>query len=189
MDVNNLKELYAEVDKRMKGLVEHARRELSGVRTGRASVAILDSVHVDAYGALVPLNQVASLSVPEPMLIAAQPFDPSLSGAIEKAIQAANLGLNPNNDGKMIRIPIPPLTDERRKELSKVVHKLAEESRNGVRQVRRDANDRLKKMLKSKNISEDEERRALEHVQKLTNDHVKSIDDVQEKKDDELLNR
>ena len=107
----------------------------------------------------------------------------------EKAIQAANLGLNPNNDGKMIRIPIPPLTDERRKELSKVVHKLAEESRNGVRQVRRDANDRLKKMLKSKNISEDEERRALEHVQELTNDHVKRIDDAQEKKDDELLNR
>ena len=189
MDANNLKELYAEVDKRMNDLIEHARRELSGVRTGRASIAILDGVHVEAYGASVPLNQVASLSVPEPMLIAAQPFDPSLSGAIEKAIQAANLGLNPNNDGKMIRIPIPPLTDERRKELSKVVHKLAEESRNGVRQVRRDANDRLKKMLKSKNISEDEERHALEHVQTLTNDHVKRIDDAQEKKDDELLNR
>lgn len=189
MDVNDLKTLYATVDKRMNNLLEHTQQELAGVRTGRASVAILDSVHVEAYGATVPLNQVASLSIPEPMLIAAQPFDPSLTDLIEKAVQAANLGLNPSNDGKMIRIPIPPLTDDRRRELSRVVHKLTEESRNGVRQVRRDANDQLKKLLKDKDISEDERRRALEHIQKLTDDHVKKIDDLQKKKDDELLNR
>ena len=128
--------------------MEHVRRELGGVRTGRASVTILDSVHVEAYGSHMPLNQVASLSIPEPTLIVAQPFDPSLMGAIEKAIRSSNLGLNPTNDGKVVRIPIPALTEERRKELSKLVHKYAEEGRNGVRQVRRDANDRLKKLLK-----------------------------------------
>ena len=189
MDVNDMKGLLAEVDKRMNDAIEHARREFAGVRTGRASIAILDGVHVDAYGSSMPLNQVASLSVPEPTLIAAHPFDPSLMGAIEKAIQRANLGLNPNNDGKLIRIPIPPLTDERRTELSRLVHKLAEESRNGVRQVRRDANDRLKKLLKDKDISEDDERRALERVQKLTDAHVRTIDELQKNKDAELLQR
>jgi ribosome recycling factor len=159
------------------------------VRTGRASINLLDSVHVDAYGALVPLNQVAALSIPEPTLIVAQPFDPSLMGAIEKAIRAANLGLNPANDGKLVRIPLPPLTEERRKELSKLVHKLAEEGRNGVRQVRREANDRLKKLLKDHAISEDDERRALDEVQKTTDQFVHSIDDMQKKKDGELLNR
>lgn len=189
MDVSDLKGLFAEVDKRMNSTIEHTRHELSGVRTGRASIALLDSVHVDAYGTSLPLNQVASLSVPEPTLIAAQPFDPSQMGAIEKAIQAANLGLNPSNDGKTIRIPIPALTDERRKDLSRLVHKLAEEGRNGIRKVRRDANDRLKKLLKSKDISEDDERRAHERIQKLTDDHVHGIDDLQKHKDDELLHR
>ena len=189
MNVNDLKSVYADLDKRMNAAIDHATRELAGVRSGRASIAILDGVHVEAYGSSMPLNQVASLSVPEPTLIAAQPFDPSLMGAIEKAIQSANLGLNPNNDGKLIRIPIPPLTDERRKELSRLVHKLAEESRNGVRQVRRDANDRLKKLLKRKDISEDDERRALEHVQKITDDHVRLIDELQKRKDAELLTR
>lgn len=189
MDVNDLKGLYAEVDKRMNAAIEHATRELAGVRTGRASIAILDGVHVEAYGSSMPLNQVASLSVPEPRLIAVQPFDPSLMGAIEKAILSANLGLNPNNDGKLIRVPIPTLTDERRQELSRLVHKLTEESRNGVRQVRRDANDRLKKLLKSKDISEDDERRALERVQTLTDDHVRRIDELQQHKDAELLTR
>ncbi|HUF23280.1 MAG TPA: ribosome recycling factor [Vicinamibacterales bacterium] len=189
MDVSDLKGLFAEVRKRMDGAIEHARREVSGVRTGRASVNILDAVHVDAYGASVPINQVATMSVPEPTLIAVQPFDPSLLSAIERAIQGANLGLNPSNDGKMVRVPIPALTEERRKELSKLVHKYAEEGRNAVRQVRRDANDRLKKLLKDSQISEDDERRSLDEVQKITDQHVVMIDEMQKKKDVELLGK
>jgi ribosome recycling factor len=189
MDVSDLKGLFGEVKKRMDGHIEHVRRELGGVRTGRASVNILDTVQVEAYGSAVPLNQVASLSIPEPSLIVAQPFDPSLMGAVEKAIRSANLGLNPANDGKVVRIPVPPLTEERRKELSKLVHKFAEEGRNGVRQVRRDANDRLKKLLKDSKISQDDERRSLEEVQKITDQHVALIDDVQKKKDTELLGK
>lgn len=189
MDVSDLKGLFAEVKQRMDGAIEHARREVSGVRTGRASVNILDAVHVDAYGASMPLNQVATLSVPEPTVIAVQPFDPSLLASIERAIQSANLGLNPSNDGKLVRIPIPPLTEERRKELSKLVHKYAEEGRNAVRQVRRDANDRLKKLLKDSKISEDDERRGLDEVQKITDQHVAMIDDLQKKKDTELLGK
>src|SRR5947199_2485929 len=177
MDANDLKSVYAEVKKRMDGHIEHVRRELAGVRTGRASVNILDTVHVEAYGAQMPLNQVVSLSVPEPTMIVAQPFDHSLMGAVEKAIRAANLGLNPTNDGKVVRIPIPPLTDERRKELSKLVHKYAEEGRNGIRQVRRDANERLKKLLKDHKISEDDERRGLDEVQKITDQHITTVDD------------
>jgi len=189
MDVSDLKGLFAEVKKRMDGHIEHVRRELGGVRTGRASVNILDSVHVEAYGTPMPLNQVASLSIPEPTMIVAQPFDPSLMGAVEKAIRSANLGLNPTNDGKIIRVPIPPLTEERRKELSKLVHKFAEEGRNGVRQVRRDANEKLKKLLKDHKISEDDERRGLDEVQKITDQHVHMIDEIQKKKDSELLGK
>jgi ribosome recycling factor len=189
MDVSDLKGLFVEVKKRMDGHIDHVRRELAGVRTGRASVAILDSVHVDAYGSQMPLNQVASMSIPEPSLIVAQPFDPTLLGAIEKAIRTANLGLNPANDGKVVRIPIPALTEERRKEMSKLVHKFAEEGRNGVRQVRRDANDRLKKFLKDSKISEDDERRSLDEVQKITDQHVTMIDEIQKKKDTELLGK
>src|SRR5574338_185298 len=189
MDVSDVKGLLAEVKKRMDTQVEHMRRELGGVRTGRASVSILDSVHVEAYGSQMPLNQVASLSIPEPTMIMATPFDPSLMGAVEKAIRSANLGLNPSNDGKAVRIPLPPLTEERRKELSKLVHKYAEEGRNGVRQVRRDANDRLKKLLKDHKISEDDERRGLEDVQKVTDQEIALIDDLQKKKDTELLGK
>jgi len=189
MEAKDPKSLAAEARKKMDGAIEHLRRELAGVRTGRASVALLDSVHVDAYGASVPLSQVASLSIPEPTVIVAQPFDPSLLVAVEKAIRAANLGLNPSNDGKLVRVPLPPLTDERRKELSKVVHKLAEEARNAVRQVRRDANDRLKKMLKDHAISEDDERRALDEMQKLTDQQVALIEELQTKKDADLLTR
>lgn len=187
MNVSDLKGLFAEVGKRMDGQIEHVRRELGGVRTGRASVTILDTVHVEAYGSQMPLNQVASLSVPEPQMILAQPFDPSLLGVIEKGIRSANLGLNPTNDGKVVRIPIPSLTEERRKELSKIVHKYAEEGRNGVRQVRRDANERLKKLLKDHKISEDDERRGLDEVQKITDNRIKMIDELQKKKDTELL--
>jgi ribosome recycling factor len=189
MDVSDLKGLFGEVRKRMETQIEHVRRELGGVRTGRASVGILDAVHVEAYGSSMPLNQVASLSIPEPSLIVAQPFDPSLMGAVEKAIRSSNLGLNPTNDGKVIRIPIPALTEERRKELSKLVHKYTEEGRNGVRSVRRDANDKLKKMLKEHAISEDDERRGLDEVQKLTDSHIGIIDELQKKKDSDLLNK
>jgi ribosome recycling factor len=189
MDVNDVKSLGAEVKRRMDSAIEHVRKELTGLRSGRATVSLLDPVHVEAYGTSMPLNQVASLSVPEPTLIVAQPFDPSLMSAIEKAIQKANLGLNPASDGKVLRIPIPPLTEERRKEMSRLVHKYAEDSRNSVRQVRRDANDRLKKLLKDHKISEDDERRALEDVQKVTDQHVALIDDMQKKKDQELLGK
>jgi len=189
MDVSDLKELFVEVKKRMDGQLEHVRREFAGVRTGRASVSILDSVHVDAYGSHMPLNQVASLSIPDPTLIVAQPFDLSLMASIEKAIRNSNLGLNPTNDGKAVRIPIPALTAERRKELSKLVHRYAEEGRNGVRQVRRDANDRLKKLLKDHEISEDDERRGLDEVQKITDQHIATIDELQKKKDSDLLGK
>ena len=187
MDVNDLKGLYAEVKARMDAGIERVRREFASVRTGRASVGILEGVHVEAYGTRMPLNQVASLSVPEPSLIVAQPFDPSLMGAIEKAIRSSDLGLNPANDGKVVRVPIPALTEERRKELSRHVHKQAEEGRNVLRSVRRDANERLKKLLKDHAISEDDERRGLEEVQKITDQHIKQIDDLQKKKDEELL--
>jgi ribosome recycling factor len=189
MDVTDLKGLHAEIKKRMDAALEHLRHELAGVRTGRATISILDPVHVDAYGSRVPLNQVAGLSVPDPMTIVAQPFDPSILGAIEKAIRAADLGLNPSNDGKVVRVPIPALTEERRKELSKQVHKMAEESRNAVRQVRRDANDRLKKLLKDKTISEDDERKAVAEIQKITDQHVVFVDELQKKKDAELLGK
>ena len=189
MDAKDLKTLQAEAKKRMDAAVEHTRRELAGVRTGRPSVTVLDSVHVEAYGTTMPLNQVASLSIPEPTAIVAQPFDPALTNTIEKAIRAANLGLNPSSDGKVIRIPLPPLTEERRREMSKLVHKMAEEGRNAVRLVRREANDRAKKLLKDHLISEDDERRGLEETQKLTDQHIALIDDMQKKKDAELLNR
>ena len=189
MDVNDLKGLYAEVNKRMTTSIDHLKHELAGVRTGRATTGILDPVHVEAYGSRMPLNQLASLSIPEPTMIVAQPFDPSQLGAIEKAIRSAGLGLNPANDGKVVRIPLPSLTEERRKELSRHVHKLSEEGRNSVRQVRRDANDRLKKLLKDHQISEDDEKKGLEEVQKITDLHIKNIDDLQKKKDSELLGK
>src|SRR5687767_11455565 len=187
MDFNDLKGMFGEVKTRMDAALDRIRREMSNVRTGRATVGLLDNVHVEAYGARMPINQLATLSVPEPAMIVAQPFDPSLMGAIEKAIRASDLGLNPANDGKVVRVPIPSLTEDRRKELSRHVHKQAEEGRNGVRQVRRDANERLKKLLKDHKISEDDERKGLDQIQKVTDDHVKMIDELQKKKDAELL--
>jgi ribosome recycling factor len=189
MDAKDLKELYAEGKKRMDGQVEHVRRELAGVRTGRASTGLLENVMVEAYGSKLPLNQVATLSIPEPSMIVAQPFDPSTMASLEKAIRLSDLGLNPASDGKVLRIPIPSLTEERRKDLSRHVHKAAEEGRNHVRTVRRDANDKLKKMLKEHQISEDDEKRGLDEVQKITDSAIRSIDDLQTKKDDELLGR
>src|ERR671912_308800 len=187
MEFSDLKGMFGEVKARMDGAIERVRRDMANVRTGRATVGLLDGIQVEAYGSRMPINQVATLSIPEPALMLAQPFDPSLMGAIEKAIRASDLGLNPANDGKVIRIPIPSLTEERRKELSRHVHKQAEEGRNVVRQERRDANDRLKKLLKESQISEDDERKGLETIQKVTDDHVKLIDDLQKKKDAELL--
>jgi ribosome recycling factor len=189
MDVSDLKGLYVEVSKRMHTALDYLQHEFAGVRTGRASVTILDGVHVEAYGSKMPLNQVAGLSVPEPTLILAQPFDPSQIAAIEKAIRSAGLGLNPANDGKVVRIPLPSLTEERRRELSRHVHKLSEDGRNSVRQVRRDANERLKKLLKDHKISEDDEKKGLDEVQKITDNHIKTIDDLQKKKDGELLGK
>ena len=189
MDVNDLKGLYGEARKRMDGQVEHVRRELAGVRTGRASTGLLENIMVEAYGSKLPLNQIATLSIPEPSMIVAQPFDPSTMASLEKAIRMSDLGLNPASDGKVVRIPIPALTEERRKDLSKHVHKAAEEGRNHVRTVRRDANDRLKKMLKDHVISEDDEKRGLDEVQKITDSAVRAIDELQRKKDEELLGK
>jgi len=189
MDAMDLNALKVDVKKKMDAAVEHGRKELASVRTGRATTNMLDSVHVDAYGSLMPLNQVAQLSIPEPTMILAQPFDPTLIKAVEKGIQIANLGLNPTNDGKVIRIPIPSLNEERRKELSRIVHKYAEEARNAVRNVRREANDAIKKLLKDHKISEDDERRALEDVQKQTDQHCALIDEAQKKKDVDLLGK
>ena len=187
MEVDDLKGMFTEVKARMDGAIDRVRRDMASVRTGRATVSLLDGIQVEAYGSRMPINQVATLSVPEPSMIIAQPFDPSLMGAIEKAIRASDLGLNPANDGKVVRVPIPALTDDRRKELSRHVHKQAEEGRNVVRQARRDANERLKKLLKDHTISEDDERKGLEQVQKITDEHVKLIDDLQKKKDADLL--
>ena len=189
MDVSGPEEAYTEARNRMETAVEHVRVELSSIRTGRASVGILDSVQVEAYGSKLPLNQVASLSVPESTLIVANPFDQSQMAAIEKAVRSAHLGLNPSNDGKVVRIPVPPLTDDRRKELSRLVHQFAEDGRNSLRQVRRDVNDALKKLHKNHKLGEDEERHALGTVQKITDEHVKAISGLQKAKDEELLQR
>jgi len=189
MDVNDLKELYADARTRMDGQIEHVRRELAGVRTGRASTGLLENIIVEVYGTKMPLNQVATLSIPESSLILAQPFDPGTIASLEKAIRMSGLGLNPASDGKVIRVPIPSLTEERRKELSKHVHKAAEEGRNHVRTVRRDANDRLKKMLKDSMVSEDDEKRGLDEVQKITDAAIHGIDELQKKKDEDLLGR
>jgi len=182
-----LNELYAQTEKKMKDQVEHIRHSLAMLRTGRASLSILDGVQVDYYGTPTPLNQVATLTIPDPSLIVAQPWDPSALPAIEKAILKSDLGLNPANDGKLVRIPIPPLTEERRKELAKKVHHVAEEGRTHVRQLRRDANEGAKKLEKDKKISQDDEKRALDHIQKMTDQHIKLIDDLARKKEKEIL--
>ena len=172
---------------RMQKAVEDLRQELASVRTGRASLSLFDNIAIDYYGTLTPVNQVASLAIPEPGLITIQPYDGSLIGAIEKSIQASGLGLNPSNDGHLIRIPIPALNEERRRDLAKHVHKVLEDHRTAVRNIRRDANDTMKKHLKSKELSEDEERRALNEVQKLTDEYIKKLEDVARAKEEEIL--
>src|SRR5918996_4372538 len=164
--------LSKDLRRRMDAALEAHRKELTGIRTGKASVSLLDTIMVDYYNTPTPLNQVAALSTPEPNLIVAKPYDVSIIGDMEKAIRKSDLGLNPSNDGKLIRIPIPPLTEERRRQLAKQIHDIAEDHRTAVRQIRREANDRLKKMLKDKLVSEDAERGALEEIQKLTDSYI-----------------
>lgn len=163
------------------------QHSLQSLRTGRANISLLDGIRVDYYGTPTPLREVGQLHAPEPALLTVQPWDTSLVGPIEKAIRSAELGLNPQNDGKIIRIPIPPLTTERRKEFVKKLHDMAEQHRVGLRNIRRDANDSLKKLLKDKAISEDDERRALEVVQKMTDSFIKQLDEQANKKEKEIM--
>ena len=180
------KDVIRDTRPRMDTVMEDFRRKLATVRTGRAAVSLLDSVMVDYYGTPTPLSQMASVHAPEPQMLTVQPWDQTQVPAIEKAIRASDLGLNPSNDGKLVRIPIPTLTEERRKQLAKQVHEIAEDHRTAVRNIRRDANERLKKMLKDKQISEDNERDGLEDVQKLTNTHIAKIDELTKSKEHEL---
>ena len=182
-----VKEVEASVRNRMEKAVNDLQHDMASIRTGRASVSILDHVRVDYYGTPTPINQVAQLGTPEPTLVTVQPYDVSLVGPIEKAIRASDLGLNPSNDGRLIRIPIPPLTEERRKQLAKHVHKVLEEHRTAVRNIRRDGNEHLKKMLKDKLISEDDEKHALLETQKLTDDYIHKLEEVAKKKEQEIL--
>ncbi len=182
-----LKETFVQLRTRMEKAVEDFRKELAAIRTGRASVHMLDSVTVDYYGSAMPLNQIAQVHAPEAQLITVQPFDPSSLGTIEKAIRSADLGLNPMNDGKLIRVPVPPLTEERRRDLVKHLHKVLEDHRTAVRNIRRDGNELIKKTLKDKKITEDDERRSLEEIQKLTDDEIKKMEDMGKAKEKEIL--
>jgi ribosome recycling factor len=182
------REVIKETKPRMDTVIDDFRRKLATVRTGRAAISLLDTVMVDYYGTMTPLNQMASVHAPEPQMLTVQPWDQSQIGAVEKAIRAADLGLNPSNDGKLVRIPIPPLTEERRKQLAKQVHEIAEDHRTATRNIRRDANERLKKMLKEKQISEDNERDGLEEIQKLTDSYISRIDELAKSKEHEITN-
>jgi ribosome recycling factor len=181
------KDVIKETKPRMESAIDDVRRKLATIRTGRAAVSLLDNVLVDYYGTATPLNQMASVHAPEPQMLTVQPWDPTQLGNVEKAIRAADLGLNPSNDGKLVRIPIPPLTEERRKQLAKQVHEIAEEHRTAIRNIRRDENDKLKKMLKDKTISEDAERDGLDEIQKLTDTHIAKIDDLAKSKEHEIM--
>ena len=183
----SVKEIEAGSKTRMEKVLSDMQHAMAGIRTGRASVSILDSVKVDYYGTMTPLNQLATLHVPEATLITAQPWDVSQIGAIEKAIRSADLGLNPQNDGKLIRIPIPPLTEERRKDLVKHLHHVTEDHRVAIRNIRRDANEAVKKLLKDKTISEDEERRAHDEIQKMTDGQMQKLDAASKAREKEIL--
>ncbi|MGH9449310.1 MAG: ribosome recycling factor [Terriglobia bacterium] len=182
-----MKETLAQAKAKMAKAAEELQHELASVRTGRASAAILDHLKIDYYGAPTPLNQVATLGVPEATLITVQPWDPAMLAAIEKAIRGSDLGLNPMNDGKLIRVPVPALTEERRKELVKHIHTIVEKHRLSVRNIRRDSNEALKKQLKDKAISEDDERKALEETQKLTDEYIGKLDAQGKAKEKEIL--
>ena len=183
----NVKEVEASAKSRMEKALTDLQHAMASIRTGRASVSIFDNLKVDYYGTPTPLNQLANLHVPEPTMITIQPWDVSQIGAIDKAIRGSDLGLNPANDGKILRVPIPPLTEERRKEIVKRLHHVAEDHRVALRNIRRDANEHLKKLLKDKTISEDDERRALDEVQKMTDAQMSKIDTASKAKEKEIL--
>ncbi len=182
-----LKDSFSQLKTRMEKAVEDFRREMASQRTGRASVHMLDGVTVDAYGSQMPLNQLANVSAPEPQLITVAPWDVSQIAAIEKAIRSADLGLNPMNDGKLVRVPVPALTEDRRKEMVKHLNKFLEEHRTAVRNIRRDGNDAIKKAMKDKKITEDEERGAMEQIQKLTDDEIKKMEEMAKAKEKEVM--
>jgi len=185
--MTSIKEVEANAKSRMEKAITDLQHAVSTIRTGRASVVIFDSLRVDYYGTPTPLNQLANLHVPEPSLITIQPWDISQIGAIEKAIRNSDLGLNPGNDGKLIRVPVPPLTEERRKEIVKRLHHVAEDHRVALRNVRRDANEHTKKLLKDKVISEDDERKALDEIQKMTDAYIAKLDATAKAKEKEIL--
>ena len=182
-----IQDVIKDVQHRMHGAVEALHREFKSLRTGRANAGMLDGITVDYYGTPTPIAQVANLKVPESSLIVAEPWDKSMVAAIEKAIRTSDLGLNPANDGKVVRIPIPQLTEDRRKELVKRAHHVAEEARTAIRQVRRDGNEKLKKMLKSHDISEDDEKRALDEIQKMTDKHIDEVGNVLKHKEQDIM--
>jgi len=182
-----IKETVAQSKARMAKAAEDLRMELATVRTGRASTALIEHLKVEYYGTPTPLNQVATLGVPDPSMLTVQPWDPSLLTVIEKVIRSSDLGLNPVNDGKILKVPIPPLTEERRKELVKHLHKVMENHRTAVRNIRRDGNEALKKLLKDKKISEDDERRGLEEIQKLTDEFVEKLESQAKSKEREIM--
>jgi len=184
---NSVREIEASSKSRMEKAMGDLQHAMATIRTGRASISLLDNIRVDYYGTPTPLNQIGNLHVPEPTLITVQPWDVSQIGAIEKAIRASDLGLNPANDGKIIRIPIPPLTEERRKELVKHLHAVAEDHRVAIRNIRRDANEAAKKLLKDKKIAEDEERRGLDEIQKMTNGYMDKLDQAARNKEKEII--
>lgn len=182
-----IQDVIKDVQHRMHGAIEALHREFKTLRTGRANAAMLDGVTVDYYGTPTPIAQVATLKVPEPSLIVAEPWDKSMVAVIEKAIRTADLGLNPSTDGKVVRVPIPQLTEDRRKDLVKRAHHMAEESRTAVRQVRRDGNDKLKKMMKGHEISEDDEKRGLDEIQKMTDKHIDEVATILKGKEQEIM--
>ena len=182
-----LRDTYNQLKKRMEKAVEDFRGNLLSTRTGRASVHMLDQVKVNYYGSEMPLNQIAQVHAPEAQLLTIQPFDPSSLGDIEKALRTSDMGFNPQNDGKIIRVPIPPLTEERRRDLVKHLHKVLEDHRTAVRNIRRDGNELIKKALKDKKISEDDEKRALEEIQRLTDDEIKKMEEMSKSKEKEVM--
>ncbi len=182
-----LSELYKSAEEKMSKAIESVEHEFTGLRTGRASVALVDTLQVDAYGSKMPLKQVATISTPDARTLAIQPFDRAMTAAVEKAIHQANLGMTPNNDGKVIRLNIPPLTEDRRKDLVKMAKKMAEDGRISVRNIRRHANDEIKKTEKEHEIAEDERDKATKHVQDITDKYVKEIDTLLAKKEKDIM--
>ncbi len=178
---------HRDAEERMNKTLEAVREELAKIRTGKATTSLLDTIKVNYYGTVVPLKQVANITVPEPRLLAVQPWEKNLIPEIEKAIMKSELGLNPTNDGKIIRIPFPPLTEERRKELVKLVKKMAEEGRIAIRNIRRDVNDHIKKAQKNHELTEDQEKDELEEIQKLTDEFIKKIDEILADKEEEIM--